>query len=64
MQEAVDTATALGMSFGFYASEYEWSVVMGSDTSFSEYPLWYAHWDKVLVLFFGLCVRLIDSEFQ
>eukprot|EP01013_Petalomonas_cantuscygni_P015230 TRINITY_DN3129_c0_g1_i1.p1 TRINITY_DN3129_c0_g1~~TRINITY_DN3129_c0_g1_i1.p1 ORF type:complete len:234 (-),score=18.79 TRINITY_DN3129_c0_g1_i1:353-1054(-) len=35
----------LGVRVGIYSSVYEWQQTMGSDASFSGYPLWYAHYD-------------------
>ncbi len=46
MQTAVSTAVNAGAQVGIYSSEGEWGQTVGSDcTSFSSYPLWYAHYD-------------------
>jgi len=45
---AVSRARQLGIAIGFYSSEYEWGVTMGSYSAFSSYPLWYADWDGQL----------------
>lgn len=30
---------------GIYSSAYGWSVAMGSHTGYSNFPIWYAHYD-------------------
>jgi hypothetical protein len=48
LKEVVDALEARGRSVGIYASGYMWNQIMGSKTactSFSQYPLWYAHYD-------------------
>jgi len=42
---AVAAANALGLKIGIYTSAAQWSVIMGPYTAFSQYPLWYAHFD-------------------
>jgi GH25 family lysozyme M1 (1,4-beta-N-acetylmuramidase) len=45
LQEAVSEAQKLGINIGIYSSKYEWSETVGNDDSFSNFPLWYAHYD-------------------
>jgi len=43
---AVNEAVKLGAKPGLYSSVYEWSITVGDGCkSFSNYPLWYAHYD-------------------
>jgi len=44
---AVAGAQAAGASVGIYANWNTWPQLMGSNSSFSNLPLWYAHWDGV-----------------
>lgn len=47
MQNLVDAATAAGVNYGTYASEYMWSSIMGAGcTVGGDHPLWYAHYDN------------------
>jgi len=41
----MDQATSMGVVVGMYSSPYEWSITVGGDTSFTQYPLWYANYD-------------------
>jgi len=43
--EAINGAEAAGAKIGIYASQSQWSAIMGSNSSFSRYPLWYPHYD-------------------
>jgi GH25 family lysozyme M1 (1,4-beta-N-acetylmuramidase) len=43
--DAVAGAEAAGAKVGIYASSSQWSQLMGSNTSFKNLPLWYAHYD-------------------
>lgn len=45
LQQLLEAVSALGLSTGIYTSPFEWQRVMGASTSFSSYPLWYAHYD-------------------
>jgi len=47
LKEMVRGATTAGAKVAMYSSAYEWGQVCGSDTSFSDLPLWYAHYDAV-----------------
>ena len=31
---------------GIYSSSSQWSPIMGGTSQFSQYPLWYAHYDN------------------
>eukprot|EP01132_Coremiostelium_polycephalum_P000944 gene944-1196_t len=44
--EAVQAAANLGLSVGVYSSLGEWPQTVGSLSSLSSYPLWYAHYDN------------------
>lgn len=41
--EMAAEGVAKGVSIGVYTSSYEWSVVCGTSTALSAYPLWYGH---------------------
>jgi hypothetical protein len=45
LRELVEAAEARGLSVGIYTSPYNWKDITGNDTSFSSYPVWYAHYD-------------------
>ncbi|EFA76159.1 glycoside hydrolase family 25 protein [Heterostelium album PN500] len=45
--EAVQTAASLGVRVGVYSSSGEWPQTVGTLTSLSSYPQWYAHYDGV-----------------
>jgi hypothetical protein len=45
--DLISSLKARGVNVGTYASEYEWSITVGSScTSASSTPLWYAHYDN------------------
>eukprot|EP01103_Thecamoeba_quadrilineata_P004952 TRINITY_DN14815_c0_g1_i1.p1 TRINITY_DN14815_c0_g1~~TRINITY_DN14815_c0_g1_i1.p1 ORF type:complete len:225 (-),score=26.52 TRINITY_DN14815_c0_g1_i1:79-753(-) len=47
MGQLLQAAVAAGASPGVYASEYMWSIIMGSGcTVAANYPLWYADYDQ------------------
>lgn len=41
----VNEAKNLGVNFGFYTSESQWSPITGGTSDFGSYQLWYAHYD-------------------
>jgi len=45
LQDAANQAAYLGINYGIYSSEYEWSATVGYYTGLSSRPLWYAHYD-------------------
>jgi len=50
LRSAINTAISSNVSVGIYSSAYSdwgWHSMMGADTSFSNTPLWYAHWDGI-----------------
>jgi hypothetical protein len=43
----VSARAALGPTrVGIYASQSQWTPIMCGDSSFTDVPLWYAHWDE------------------
>lgn len=46
IMDGVQEATSLGIHVGIYSSNYEWGATTGGSTSFTAYPLWYAHYDN------------------
>ncbi|CAD8049465.1 unnamed protein product [Paramecium primaurelia] len=49
LQDIVNAFTAKKRLVGIYASQYQWSTIMGSASScakFTSHPLWYAHYDN------------------
>ena len=47
IHEAVSQAESMNINVGIYSNEHEWNKTMGNDTSFSDYPLWYAHYNLI-----------------
>jgi hypothetical protein len=47
IRRAVNQAVKMGAHVGMYSSEGEWSATFGNDHSFTQFPLWYAHYDGV-----------------
>jgi len=47
LQGVVSAFAANGLKVGFYSSTGEWPQCVGTSTAFSQYPLWYAHFDGV-----------------
>mmetsp|Transcript_5589 Transcript_5589/g.13975 ORF Transcript_5589/g.13975 Transcript_5589/m.13975 type:complete len:229 (+) Transcript_5589:25-711(+) len=45
LTEMVNEAEARGYVVGIYSSQSQWDPIMGGSTAFSQYPLWYAHYD-------------------
>eukprot|EP01115_Flamella_aegyptia_P010368 TRINITY_DN45901_c0_g1_i1.p1 TRINITY_DN45901_c0_g1~~TRINITY_DN45901_c0_g1_i1.p1 ORF type:complete len:233 (+),score=45.51 TRINITY_DN45901_c0_g1_i1:32-700(+) len=45
LKDAISGAEDGGAKVGIYANKSSWTQIMGSDSSFSKYPLWYAHYD-------------------
>jgi len=43
--EMVDEANARGVTIGFYSSSSQWDPITDDTSKFSEYPIWYAHYD-------------------
>jgi GH25 family lysozyme M1 (1,4-beta-N-acetylmuramidase) len=47
LSDAIAGATAAGAKCAIYANWNDWSALMGTNSSFSHYPLWYPHYDGV-----------------
>jgi len=47
LQDVVRGFTDGGAKVAIYSSAYEWGLVCGSDSSLSNLPLWYPHYDGV-----------------
>ncbi len=47
LQALAEAATARGLTVGIYTGWGPWPTIMGTSTAFSQYPLWYAHYDSV-----------------
>jgi len=45
IKTAANEAGSLGINYGIYSSEYEWSATVGDYTGLSSRPLWYAHYN-------------------
>jgi len=45
LKQVISGAQSAGARIAIYSNAYEWGAVTGGDTSFSQYPLWYAHYD-------------------
>lgn len=42
----VNTLEGQGHDIGFYTSKSQWTPIAGSNSEFSNYPLWYPHYDS------------------
>jgi len=45
LRRAINQAKGMGVHVGMYSSIGEWSQTFGTDSSFHDLPLWYAHYD-------------------
>ena len=47
IQELINQANNLGISYGIYTSESQWNSITDNSAQFgSDIPLWYAHYDN------------------
>ena len=46
VRELADTATGAGYSVGIYSGRHSWPAITGDSHAFTEYPLWYAHYEQ------------------
>ncbi len=46
IQGMVDEGVKQGVHLGIYTSASQWNPITGGTTKFSNYPLWYAHYDS------------------
>lgn len=46
IQGMVDEGNKQGVVLGMYTSNSQWTPIAGGSTQFSQYPLWYPHYDN------------------
>ena len=46
IQGMVNEALALNVTLGIYTSKHYWVPITGDSTAFSDYPLWYPHYES------------------
>jgi GH25 family lysozyme M1 (1,4-beta-N-acetylmuramidase) len=58
LSKAVSQVISMGNKVGIYSSKNDWENVLGNNTAFSTFPLWYANWNRKYESFLGQVVRM------